>query len=370
MSGVWIALVLLIVSSVARSTAQTAPDSFDDVAREAAAARERNDVSAAIGLYGRAVSLKPEWPDGWWFLGMLQYGTGDYADAREALNHYIALMPQAGPAVAVRGLCEFETADYRQSLQDIQKGLALGAANQSENEAALRYHLALLLTLNGDFEDALREYGFFVRNKIAAPEIFMAIGLAGLRIPVLPKDLKTDLQAAPLAAGTAGFHAMAGDTEVAGREFQDVFQRFPAAANAHYLWGYLLFAKDPERAAGEFRRELEIDAGNEPAEVMLAWSLLLRNSYSEALPYAEKAAVAAPDSSTAQLVLGRALVETGAVSDGLRHLETALKLDPDNIEIHIALAGAYSRLGRKDDARRERLLCLERTKNEAPFARP
>jgi tetratricopeptide (TPR) repeat protein len=363
-------LLLIFSCTTAQTAAQAAPDSFDDVAREAAAARERKDVAGANELYGRAVGLKPEWPDGWWFLGMLQYGAGDYANARDALNHYIALMPQAGPALAVRGLCEFETADYRQSLLDIQKGLELGAANQSENEGALRYHLALLLTLNGYFEDALGEYGFFVRSNIAAPEIFMGIGLAGLRIPVLPKDLKADLQAAPLAAGTAGFHAMAGDTEVAQREFQEVFRRFPAAANTHYFWGYLLFVKDPERAAVEFRRELEVAPGNEPAEVMLAWSLLLRNSFAEALPYAEKAAATAPDSSTAQLVLGRALVGTGAVSEGLRHLEAALKLDPENIEIHVALVGVYSRLGRKEDARRERLLCLERTKNEAPFARP
>jgi Flp pilus assembly protein TadD len=46
------------------------------------------------------------------------------------------------------------------------------------------------------------------------------------------------------------------------------------------------------------------------------------------------------------------------VNGGMQHLEKALKLEPDNIETHLALAKAYSKSGRKEDARRERVLCL------------
>jgi Tfp pilus assembly protein PilF len=60
----------------------------------------------------------------------------------------------------------------------------------------------------------------------------------------------------------------------------------------------------------------------------------------------------------AQLVLGRALVETGDVAAGLPHLQTVLASDPQNLEAHLALAKAYSKLGKTDDARRERLQCL------------
>ena len=251
---------------------QSIPDNFEDLAREAAAARERNDVSTAIDLYGRAVQLKPEWPDGWWFLGMLQYGAGSFSAARDALTHYIELTPDSGPAFATRGLCEFEMGEYRQSLQDIQNGLKLGAANQARNESVLRYHEALLLTLNGEFEAALREYGFFARAGAADPELFVGIGLAGLQIPVLPKDLRVDWRDLALAAGSAAFYFMAGDDRRAQREFQFLFERFPTAANAHYLRGYLLFAKDPEQAVPEFKRELEIAPTNASAQVMLAWA--------------------------------------------------------------------------------------------------
>ena len=40
-------------------------------------------------------------------------------------------------------------------------------------------------------------------------------------------------------------------------------------------------------------------------------------------------------------------------------LKKSCRLEPGNLEAHLTLAKAYSKLGRKDDARRERLLCLE-----------
>ena len=158
---------------------------------------------------------------------------------------------------------------------------------------------------------------------------------------------------------------MAGDEELAKQEFQDLFRRFPAAVNAHYFYGYLLFAKDRDEAVVEFRRELEIAPSNAVVQVMVAWDFILRNDPSEALPYAEKAATEVPTSPSAQLVLGRSLVETGEVNGGMKHLDAALKLDPDNLEIHLALVKGYSESGRKEDARRERLLCLDMAKGEA-----
>ena len=80
--------------------AQANPAGFDDLVLRATAAREQNDVQQAIELYGQAVQLKPDWPDGWWFLGSLQYASDSYAAARDALSHFIELTPEGGPAFA------------------------------------------------------------------------------------------------------------------------------------------------------------------------------------------------------------------------------------------------------------------------------
>jgi tetratricopeptide (TPR) repeat protein len=351
--------------------AQANPASFDDVVSKATAAREKNDIPRAIELYGQAVRLNPQWPDGWWFLGFVQYGTGDYAAARDALTHYIELNPNAGPALALRGLCEFETGEYPQSLKDIQRGLSFGAANQPRNEKILRYHEALLLTRTGRFEEALRSYALFAHDEAPAPELLLGTGLAGLRTPLLPQDVAAGRQDLFLAAGSASFRFMAGDVAGAQRAFQDLLQRFPKAPNAHYLYGYFLFASDPDQALAEFKRELEVAPSNAAAHVMLAWYSLMRNNSSEALPYAKLAVSEAPSMASAQLVLGRSLTETADLPSGIEHLEKALQLEPDNLEAHLALAKAYSKSGRKDDAQRERRQSLQLTQGGATqVARP
>ena len=362
--------LLLVALFSGICTAQTNSDSFSDLASKAMAARDANDLPGAIELYQQTLKLNSKWPDGWWFLGSMQYATGAYAPARDALSHYLELTPNAAPALAMRGLCEFETGDYESSLKDIQRALALGAANQSRNEKILRYHEALLLTRTGRFEDALRSYAFFAHDEDLNPELLTAIGLAGLRTPLLPRELKPEQQALYISAGRATFDYMKRDLDAASADFQHLFERVPAVPNVHYLYGYLLYATDQEQAVVEFKKELEVNPSNATAEVMLAWIPLMQNDGATALPYARKAVVDDPALPSAQLVLGRALTETDDARDGVEHLEKAMQSQPDNLEIHLALAKAYSNAGRKEDARRERLLCLEMTKNETPSTHP
>lgn len=359
--------LLLLVSTVTHSQAVA---SFDEVVRQADAARQANQTSVAIALYTQALAMHPDWSDGWWSLAMLQYQIAAYADSRDALTHLIALRPQSAPALAFRGMCEFEVGEYKQSLDDLQQGLALHVTTNPQNEGVLQFHVALLLALKGNFEAALREYLFFAREGIKDQDVLMGIGLAGLRIAVLPRDLRPDLRELALDTGSATAHAMAGDEKNAEQEFQVLFARYPKTENLHFLRGYLLFENDPGEAIGEFKRELDTHPANAPAEMMLAWSLLLQHDPTDALPYAEKAAAAEPASATVQLVLGRSLVETRAVRAGLEHLQTAIQLDPDNLEVHLALVKAYSELGNRAEAQQERSRCLALTRNEAPVDRP
>lgn len=341
--------------------AQSSSYHSNDLIAEAAAARTQNDIPRAITLYSQAVEKNPKWPDGWWFLGSLQYETGAYGPAREALSHYIAMMPTAGPAFALRGLCEFEAGEYAQSLPDIRQAISLGAANEPRNEQILRYHEGLLQTRLGDYAAALKTYSVFAKNGVNNPEFLLALGLAGLRMPLLPKDVAPDQQELVSAAGDAALRFMAGDESSAAPAFQELFERFPKAANAHFLYGYLLFADNPDAALEQFQQELAVTPSNADADVMAAWALLMRNAPGDALPYAEKAADEQPSLPSAQLVLGRSLMDTGDLKDGMEHLEKAREMDPNNLENHLALAKAYSKSGRKEDARRERLLCLRLT---------
>lgn len=359
LAGFFLSLLLLAEGA----WAQASPDNFDDLAAKAMAAREQGDIPHALELYWQAVHLNPKWADGWWFLGSLHYGANEYAAARDALTHFIELTPDAGPALALRGLCEFEIGEYEPSLNDIQHGLSLGAANNPRSEKILRYHEALLLAHRGSYEGALQRYALLARGNEANPELLAGIGLAGLRTPLMPKDLKPDQQDLYVAVGNAAFLFWSGNHKGAQEAFQTLFERFPTAANAHYFYGYLLFPTDPDEAIVQFRRELEIAPANAPAVTMVAWDALIRNDFPEALKYSEKAVALDPTLPIAQLALGRALVETGDVKSGIEHLEKELQAEPGNFETHLALAKAYSKSGRAEDARRERLYCLQIAQN-------
>ncbi len=351
----------LVLMSTA-GTAQTV-DTFDKLVSEAAAAREQNETARAIQLYSQAIQLNPKWPDGWWFLGSLQYDVGSYAPARDAITHFLELTPNAGPATALRGLCEFETGEYPQALADIQKGISLGAASQPRNAQILRYHEGLLLTKLGRFEDALKSYAYFAENQITSPDLLLAIGLAGLRIAAFPQELTPEQRDLVANMGNAAFQHMTGDEKATRQAFEEFFRRFPTTVNAHYFYGYLLYSSDPEAAIIEFKRELELSPSNDSAQIMTAWALLMRNRPAEALGYAESAVQKKPNLQEVQLALGRALSETGKLKEGIEHLELALQIGPGNLETHIALAEAYSMSGQKEAAQRERQLCLQMTKD-------
>ena len=366
MFAAWLVGSLLILHSFAfpkSGQAQTDGRDFGDLVAKATAAREQGDVAGALELYREAVKLNAKWADGWWFLGSLHYGANEYTAARDALTHFIQLTPEAGPALTLRGLCEFELGDYDSSLNDIQRGISLGAANQPRNEKILRYHEALLLAHKGDFEAALDRYSLLSRGNEPNPDLLVSIGLAGLRNSALPTDLKPEQHDVFLAAGGAAFRLWSGDRLGAKQEFQKIFERSPVPGNAHYFYGYLLFPTDPDEAIVEFKRELELTPTNALAHTMVAWDALIRNDFSTALAYSQKAVALDPKLPVAQLALGRALVETGDVKNGIAYLEKELQVEPDNFEAHLALAKAYSKSGRAADARRERLYCLQVAQN-------
>lgn len=354
-------LLALAASLTARTYAQQ-PSQFDDLAAQAAAARDQQNIPAAIDLYTRATQLKPDWAEGWWYLTLLQYSTNQYAGAIDAANHLLQLVPHAVPAMALRGLSEFETADYTASLRDLDTAVQHGGANDPHNEQIIRYHLALDLTRAGRFQDALEQYKIFAQKHVSDPNILAGIGLAGMRATSFPTEIRPEDREIYQAAGSAGYAFLADESNQADTLFQQLFTRYPKTPNLHLFYGVLLFSHDPELAADQFRSEVAVAPGNESARALLAFSLVIAGHYPEALPEAQRAYAAAPDMLMAQLALGRSVGETGDLEHGTELLKKVLEQDPDNLEAHLGLAALFARAGKKEDAYRERMVCLKLAK--------
>jgi len=331
---------------------------FRSLASEAAEARQNNNVPRAVQLYRQALTLDPDWPDGWWYLGLFAYSSSQYTSASDDLTHYLQLVPKAGPAFAMRGLCEFEFGDYNSSLSDIRHAVALGAVNNSHNQQILLFHEAILLTRASRFEEALSVLETLAGASPPDSQLLTAIGLAGLRIPILPAQAVAAQRQPAIAAGQAAWSYFKGQPEDAENAFAALFSQYPSLTDAHYFYAYLLFAHSPANAIPQLRQELRLDPNNVSALILMAWCDVLDGDDYDALPYARLAAQLAPSRFMAQLDLGRALVGSDDVSEGLHHLLEAQKLQPDSLEVHLGLAIAYAKSDQPLLARRERLTAL------------
>src|SRR6185369_9753090 len=110
-----IVIVVLMCSSVSAQTTrksrpqqrspQTQEAEFQRFVKEADAARVAERFDEAISLYGKALNIKPKWPEGWWYIGAIFYQKDLYTQGRDAFQNLVALEPDRAPASAMLGLC-------------------------------------------------------------------------------------------------------------------------------------------------------------------------------------------------------------------------------------------------------------------------
>lgn len=327
---------------------------FDQLVKQGDEARLAERLDEAVSLYGRALKIKPEWPDGWWYIGAILYEKDQYTQAREVFQNVVALDPARGPGWAMLGLCQFQTGDYQKALTSLQRARLQGVNDNSELAAVVRYHTAAIFIRIEQFEvgfDVLRE---FVRVGHYSPKVVEAFGLTLLRMPFLPKEIPPDKREQILIAGQAAYNMAARELSQARTAFDMLLSRYPNEPNVHYGFGVFLLTQDADAALKEFQRELEIQPNHVPSRLQLAFEYLKRDQYNEALPLAEKAVALAPKFFAARNVLGRILLELGQVDRAIKELEEGVRLAPSSPEMHFALARAYTKAGRKEEANRER----------------
>ena len=347
-------LALLFVSLTASAA------TFEELAAQATAAREANRTTQAIALYQQALQMKPAWKEGWWFLGTLAYDGDQYKTGARAFGEFVKLEDKAAAGWAFLGLCEFETGEYEHALQHSRRGLEIGTGLESGVEQVLRFHEALLLTRLGLFDQAMPRFMMFVRRGVQDPTLISGVGLTALRRALLPKEIPAGQQALITAAGQAAGLWMTGDTSRTEPAFQALVKAYPTAPGVHALYAsYLLSSHPAEEALVELNRELEVNPRSADARAMIALLMVRAGASSTALPLAKQAAEDGPTSPMAQYTYGLILASTGDLHQAIEHLETAKRLDPASIEYHMGLAGAYSKAGRHEDARRERRTSIE-----------
>lgn len=327
---------------------------------------DADNVSEAIRLYGRATTLKPNWPEGWWHLGTLFFDAGRFHEARDAFAHFVSVeRKQPGPGFAMLGLIEFQLKDYPKALAALDHGKRLGLGTEQAFINSVLFYDGILNALLGNPEIALERLTL-AANEIAAahPEapkdavfadtkLLDAFGVAALRIPKLPSDL--DEAQVPLVrqAGRAQASIALQDYVAAEPEFKQMLALYPSEPGVHYMYGVFLLKEHPSQAIDEFRREIEISPNHAVARIQLALEFLRTADYEQSQKYAREAVALAPQNFAAHVAYGRLWLALGKTESALQELRTAVKLAPGSPHAHLALSRALYKAGQKAEAARE-----------------
>ncbi len=358
--------IVLCIAAVA--AAQPGSPSFEQLAAKAQQAYNANQDDEAATLFSEAVKLKPDWAEGWWALGMIDYQHDRYPECSEKLTRMVALDGSAAPGWALLGLCEFQTRQFDSAFEHLKKAHMLVPPKEPGGQLLVvaNYHLAMLLTRQGAFELAQEILVLHVApTTSSSPEMMLAGGVASLRMPILPSEIPSDQHDVVAMAGKTFWDLATRPPEEAESDFKVLLAKFPNFPNVHFFYGTFLGARHPEQSPPEYLAELRVSPDSVPARVQLALRYDIEGKTAEALKYAKEAVALSPDSVGAQLALGGALHAVGDDKAALPAYLAAEKLDPVSPKIRHFVANAYRALGREDDMRRE-LAEYSRLKSDQP----
>ncbi len=348
------ALLMQAMSATPAPPGQHAAPSFDVLAQQAAAARDAKRPVEALALYKKALKLKPNWPEGLWEAGSIEYGQDLYKECSADFRRLAALKPDEPPGWTMAGLCEYHLRDYDAALKSLLQAQQSRLPEPAELANATRLHLALVLIKLGRFETAIAKLIELTHDTKKTPEIIVASGIAGLRQPWTPPEVPEADRDKVFKLGDAMAAGMEQDSKDALDKFAVVVRDYPNDPNIHFRYGAFLMRQDPDRGVQEIGKALELQPDHIPALVSLASIYLKREQLPAAREYAEKAVKLAPGDFATHVELGRVLRESDDNAGALREFETAVRLAPASPESHYDLASVYAKLGRNQDAAHER----------------
>lgn len=298
--------------------------------------------------------MQPGWSEGWWSLGSLLYEQDRFAEARAAFLKFTRLTAKPGPAYAFLALCEFETKQYDDALRHFQSWRKSGSPGTDALLDVAGYHWALLLTREGQFQQALYLLAAKIKKLGATPDLTEAMGLASLRITFLPTEYPPEKRELVWLAGKAAVHAARYEPEVSNEYARRLEMRYPREPNVHYFLGTLLgFQNKLPEAAQQYQEELKLSQDHVPALTELAMVDVRTFDPVSAIPIAERAVKLEPENPRALYALGKSLLDAGKYRESLPILESAKQHAPSSSLIRSALAAAYRHEGRVEDAKRE-----------------
>ena len=332
-----------------------APRSFDSVAAQAAQARDSEDLDSAARLYRQAVQLRPDWAEGWWYLGTIAYDRGQFADAVEALSNVTTRSPQDAKAFAMLGLSEAKLNHDQAAMAHLGRALSLGLGDQANMRQVVLFTQANLLLTAGSFGGAQELLDQLAKERTSPnDDLLIALGRSVLGIKSFDSSATPETRDLLLSAGRAEMLAANRQLSAATSAYEDLVQRFPRIHNVEFAYGrFLLNNHRDQEAVAAFKREIQNTPQHLLARFGIAGALLFGDPASSRI-YAEEAVNLAPKLEEGHYLLGASLFGLGDLERAVSELELAEQLNGNDPRVYFVLAKAYKRVHRDGDAAKAR----------------
>jgi tetratricopeptide (TPR) repeat protein len=361
-------LASLLIAGLA--AAQTT-ENFDDLAQRAGAVLDSNPAQAAA-LFKEALDQRPDWPEGWFYMGGALYRLSRYTEALDAFHKGLDLSPKNGTAWAFVGLAEYELGHLESALAAIAKGEQLGLGSNTGFEAAVRQRAALILIRSSLFDQAMSQLQPLAKHQENSAAIVQAVGLCALAIATEPSKLPASRRKVVEMAGQAMWAATSQRPKDAEDGFQKLLAAYPNEPGVHYAFGLYLMDTDQHAALEQFEKELSSNPTHWPALLVTAFLKTREGAPDVAMQLAERARKLTPATYywLCDAEMGRALLAKDQPEKAVPLFEESVKLQPDNAQTHFYLEQAYRRVGRKSDAQREKAEFVRLKSQQDPLALP
>ena len=149
--------------------------------------------------------------------------------------------------------------------------------------------------------------------------------------------------------------------EEAARTYQKALEIAPKDESLRLALAHLYDwqIKDPQRAALEYERLIEINREKSKYYTRLAELYLQMGLKEKAIPFLERVAKARPDDAYVHSKLGQLYLSCGMYSKAVQAYKEAIRLKPEAAVFHLYLAKAYTGWGKDKKAFKEYLAALD-----------
>jgi len=347
--------LVLVLLTAPCLLSQTPKEQFEDLSRRAQAALDSRPAEA-IPLYKQALALRPDWAEGWLYMGGALYQLGRYAEATDALRKGIEVAPIFANGWALLGLSESQLDNTDQALADIRKGEELGLGGNIQFETAVRVRAAQLLILSSAFDEALAQLQPLTKYPNEPPPVEESMGLCALASPDDIGKLSPQRRAVVDLAGKAAWSFATQRPDAAAAGYRQLLTQYPTEFGVHYAYGLFLLETDIKQALAEFEKEVQLNPKHWPALLVIASIQIRQGTPEKAIESLHAAMKAVPDKYRwlCHLNIGRADLDANNAAAAISELEDAVRQMPSNASAHFFLAEAYRDAGRNADAEKEK----------------